>query len=163
MKRITTVFVLLFAFAAYGQDKQSSRDKIESARIALISERLGLSPDQAERFWPLYREFREQTEGLRQEYADAKSQLNKTTSTDKEKRDLLQLGLRLKERKVELEKQYSERMLTIISAEQLMSLRTAEEDFRRMLLEQLQKRRLQQDQRNQIREKIRERKNADDG
>lgn len=149
---------LLLPAIAVGQDA-TAREKIESARIALITERLNLTTEQAEKFWPLYREFRMENEALKQEYETAKSRLDPATATDEDKRALLQLGLKLKERKVNIERTYSDRMLRIISAQQLMSLKNAEEDFRRMLLNQLQRRRLQEGRRQQIRERMRQKRN----
>lgn len=154
------LMMLLLTGLGYSQEI-SAREKIESARIALITERLGLSPEQAQKFWPLYNEFRQKNEGLKKEYEAAKAEINPQTATDEDKRKLLNLGLQLKERKVDLEKDYSQRMLRIISAQQMMSLRKAEDDFRRMILEQLQKRRLQQGRRNQIRDRIRDRRDGD--
>lgn len=161
-KIILLVLVAMMSAGLYAQNT-TAKEKIESARIALITERLGLTPDQAEKFWPLYNEYRDRTQQLRQEYESAKEKLDPQTATDQDKRELLNLGLRLKEQKVELEKDYSQRMLRIISAQQIMSLRKAEDDFRRMLLEQIQKRRLQEGRRNQIRDKIKERRETDGG
>ncbi len=162
MKKLTLILLTMALFiTGYGQEATSAREKIESARIALITDRLGLTPEQAEKFWPLYNEFRLKNESLKKEYEAAREKINPKTATDDEKRKLLNLGLNLKERKVDLEKDYSQKMLRVISAQQMMSLRKAEDDFRRMILEQLQKRRLQQGRRNQIRDRVRDRRDGD--
>lgn len=156
MKNIIVLFLLVIPLGhLFAQDTAldtDQRSKIESARIALITERLGLTPDEAEKFWPLYNEFIEKRKGLRNEYNTAKSKLDPNTASEQEKKDLLNLGLKLKERQVDLEKNYSERMMKVISAQQVMALRKAEEDFRRMLLEQLERRRDRMERRQQIRE-----------
>jgi len=163
MKKLTLTFLMMALFiTGYGQEV-SAREKIESARIALITDRLGLTPEQAEKFWPLYNEFKLKNESLKKEYETARAKIDPKTATDQEKRELLNLGLNLKEQKVSLEKDYSQRMLRVISAQQMMSLRKAEDDFRRMILEQLQKRRLQQGRRNQIRDRVKDRRNGDGG
>jgi len=153
MKRLIFIGLLLaINFGVYAQSG-SARDKIESARIALITDRLGLTPDQAEKFWPIYNAYRKELTGLRNEYETARRQVDPQTASEKEKRELLNLGLQLKERKVQLERDYSDRLLKVISTAQIMSLRKAEDDFRRMLLEQIQKRRMQDGRRNQIRDR----------
>ncbi|MEP2772022.1 MAG: hypothetical protein ABJH05_07725 [Fulvivirga sp.] len=163
MKKLTLTFLMMALFiTGYGQEV-SAREKIESARIALITDRLGLTPEQAEKFWPLYNEFKLKNESLKKEYEAARAEIDPKTATDQEKRELLNLGLNLKEQKVALEKDYSQRMLRVISAQQMMSLRKAEDDFRRMILEQLQKRRLQQGRRNQIRDRVKDRRDGDGG
>lgn len=162
MKKLTLTILIVLTLTVFGYSQNvSAREKIESARIALITERLGLNPEQAEKFWPLYNEFRQKNESLKKEYEAAKAQIDPQTATDDEKRKLLNLGLSLKERKVDLERDYSQKMLRIISAQQMMSLRKAEDDFRRMILEQLQKRRLQQGRRNQIRDRVKDKRDGD--
>ena len=56
--------ILIFG-STFSQDSTSpeARRKIQAARIALISERLGLTPEQAEKFWPVYREFSQKRQG----------------------------------------------------------------------------------------------------
>ena len=153
---IIVMFLFLGGVVAWGQDK-AAEQKIQTARIALITERLGLTPGQAEKFWPLYNEFSQKRKGLRQEYNQEKAKLNMETATEDEKKALLNMGLRLKERSVQMERDYSDRMLKVITAQQIMSLRSAEEDFRRMILDQIQQRRAQNQRR---REQMRDRNNG---
>ena len=61
MKRI-----LAFALAAivampalFSQDRDSWRERIRSERVAFITEELSLTPAEAEKFWPVYNEFRD--------------------------------------------------------------------------------------------------------
>ncbi len=160
MKKVMIVMIitlLLGVMGLQGQDR-SSEQKIQAARIALITERLGLTPEQAERFWPLYNEFAQKRKELRQEYNTEKARLNMATATEEEKKALLDLGLRLKERSVQMERDYSDRMLNVITAQQIMSLRKAEDDFRKMILDQIQRRRMQrQERREQMRDRTNER------
>jgi hypothetical protein len=120
MKIFTTIlFCLLFAQITLAQDEDALR-KVESARIALITERLELTPEQAEKFWPLYREY---------------------VSKRQERKRLLDKGLELKERQLSLDRLYSERLNNVITTRQILQLRKAEEDFRQILLERLERRR----------------------
>lgn len=146
MKKILILIILsAVAFQGFSQ-KRPARERIESARIALITDRLQLSPEQAQQFWPIYNEFTEKRRELGREYEEKRKNMNRETATEDEKRELLDLGLQTKEKVLVLEKEYSDKLLEVISVEQIMELRRAEEDFRRMLLEQLQKR--QQRRRN---------------
>ena len=110
------------------------------------------------KFWPLYNEFSQKRQELRNEYSAEKAKLNMETATEAQKRALLDFGLNLKERNVALEKTYSSRMLSIITSDQILSLRKAEDDFRKMMLQQIQKRRQQrQERRDQNRDRANER------
>ena len=129
-------------------------EKIESARIALITERLKLTPEQAEKFWPLYREYMDKREELRREFTDARKNLGGDRMTEEESKKLLDKGLELKERQLALEKNYTERLNTVITTQQILQLRRAEDDFRQLLLQRIERRREQRD-RLQRREELR--------
>ncbi len=139
MKTLVTVLIISWSLTLVGQS-QAGVDKIESARIALITERLELSPEQAERFWPLYREYTQQRQDLRQDFVNARKSLDNKDLSEEQTKELLDRGLRLKERELDLDKRYLDRLNQVISNKQLLELRKAEQDFRRMLLERLQNR-----------------------
>ncbi|MFM7194900.1 MAG: hypothetical protein ACKOYP_09010, partial [Bacteroidota bacterium] len=48
-----------------------ARERIDAARAAVITERLGLTPEQAEKFWPIYHEFANRRQELHREFGDA--------------------------------------------------------------------------------------------
>ncbi len=62
-KNIWIAFLLVWlTSASFAQEEElqqqqtidpKAREKVEAARIALITNRLGLSPGQAEKFWPI--------------------------------------------------------------------------------------------------------------
>lgn len=136
----TALFFLVATGAATGQGR-TPYERIEAARIALITERLDLSPEQAEKFWPIYREYSDQREDLRREFISVRLKLNRRQLSEAESQEVLQLGLDIKEREVELDRTYNERLSAVISSRQLLELRKAEQDFRRMLMQRLQRRR----------------------
>lgn len=136
-----------------------ARERVEAARIAMISNRLGLTPDQAEKFWPIYREFALKRTEMRQEFRRAQSGLDPNNPDPAKQQELINLGLQIKQRELDLEKDYSGRILRVISAQQLISLRKAEMDFRQMILNQLQQRRALQQRREQFRENQRLKRN----
>lgn len=147
MKKIIMVMLLVFSGTLLTAQSKEALEKIESARIALITERLELTPEQAEKFWPLYREYSEKRKELRQEFMDARQSVDRKDMTEEESKMLLNKGLELKERQLNIDRTYAERLTRVISTQQLLQLRKAEDDFRRMLLERLERRR---DQRERI-------------
>ncbi len=152
------VFCLATAAAQDGvPEKQDPKnvEKIQSARIALISEKLKLTPDQAEKFWPIYREFTERRMDLRKQFREAERKNDPARPKADRDQELLKLGLFLKQQNVDLEKNYSERLLKIISAQQLLTLPKAEEEFRRLLLQRIQDRQDLREMRKENRENIR--------
>jgi hypothetical protein len=141
MKIFTLIVVFLgLAPALVAQDDDGMK-KVEAARIALITERLELTPEQAEKFWPVYREYVAKRQDLRKEYLDARKELNGKELSEDESKRLLDKGMQLKERQLALDKLYSERLNNVITTRQILALRKAEDDFRQMLLDRLEKRR----------------------
>jgi len=132
----------------FGQS-DDARARIEAAKIALITERLQLTPAQAEKFWPIYNEYSRKQEEIRRAFNQARSQHNMQTASEEENKRMLELGLQTKERTIDLERVYSKRLLQVIDNRQLLSLRKAEADFKVMIInrlrEQQQKRQEMQD------------------
>lgn len=155
-KLLIWTIMMGLAYPLFSQDTDldrqdpKARDKIQAARIALISEKLKLTPAQAETFWPIYREFTEQRADLRKQFREAErnQDVNKTKA-DREQR-LIRLGLELKQQNVDLEKKYSERLLNVISAQQLLTLPKAEQEFTRILMQRLQERQEMREQRQEM-------------
>ena len=162
MKTIILAVIGLFIYqGAFAQEppalNQETMDKIKAARIALITERLELSPDQAERFWPIYREFSEERRGLREQMRDIRFQSKKEGLTDSEGKQLMEKAYQLKQRELNVEKKYADRLMKVISAQQLVSLRSAEQDFNRMIMRKIEQRQNQRMQREQMRQRRDER------
>jgi hypothetical protein len=154
MKKIIILCVgLLITASAFAQDEEpvvidpKAQEKIKAARIAFITERLGLTPAEAEKFWPVYREFSLKREELRKQYRDNRKNPDPNKTVDQNEKEALDLGLRLKQNELDLEKEYSGKLLNVVPAQKVMALRGAEHDFRKLLIEQIQKRQMMQQQR----------------
>ena len=162
MKRISIVLILFFiSFGSYAQNREAMK-KIESARIALITERLGLTPAQAEKFWPVYREYNMERREIRKQFRDARLGLDMKNLSEEQSKDLVQKGIEMKQKELNLEKEYSGRLTEVISTQQLFKLKNAEKDFQQMLLKRIQDQRLRQDQNQKMmqrREMMKDRNN----
>lgn len=150
-KLITILFLLIVTVSVKAQDEtdgmdQKTRSKVEAARIAYITERLGLTPDEAEKFWPVYREFGQKRQEIRKEYNEARK-------NGKPENELVELGLKVKQRELDLEKEYSGRLMNTISAQKLITLRSAEREFTQILIKQIQQRQIEQQRQQQIRDR----------
>lgn len=163
MKKLVILVLMLFAgVAAFAQDTEpveqipmdpKTQEKIKNLRIAYISDKLGLTPDQAEKFWPLYREFAEKRNETRKELIDAHKAARQGGVDPKQDEQLVNLGLKIKQMELDLEKDYSGRLMKVISAQQILNLRKAEKDFQLMVLQQLQQRRMQQQRQENFRDR----------
>jgi hypothetical protein len=147
MMKILRIFLLMaLAIPVFAQDADDAeatgedpraQQTIRAAHAAYITERLSLTPEEAEKFWPVYREFAKKRLLIRR-------QLRVARRNGQDEKNLIELDLKLKQQELDLEKEYSARFLQIIPAEKLLNLRQAEADFRKLLLRQLQQRQRRQ-------------------
>jgi hypothetical protein len=154
IKLTFTIMLTMLAISGFSQNEEALK-KIESARIALITERLGLTPEQAEKFWPVYHEYSEQRKLLRDEFHSMRKSTEGKQISDEESKKILEKGLQLKERQLTLDKTYNERLSRVISNNQLLMLRRAEEDFKKMILQRLDNRQEQRERLNRREERKR--------
>ena len=157
MKAVVKIlFICLAAISAFGQDEdlpqpqdKKVRDKIEAARIAYITDQLQLTPAEAEKFWPIYREFAERRKAIRQQLRNA----NKNADPNQTDQDVVDQQFKAKQQELDLEKDYSGRLLKVISAQKLRSLPQAERGFRQMILDQIQRRQMQQERQQNLKDR----------
>jgi len=161
-KILTLLFGLMMAFAANAQVDDDvepaqldpkAQEKINGLRIAYLTDKLGLTPEQAEKFWPIYREFALKRMEARAELRQAKKGMDPNNPDPKKQQELVDLSLKVKQRVLDLEKEYSGRLLKVVTAQQMLRLPTAEAEFRGYLNDLIQQRRLNQQRRENFREK----------
>ena len=135
---------------AQNPGQQTAKEKLEAARIAMITERLGLSPEQAQEFWPLYNEYAEQRRQIQNQFREAHQGMDVNQMSEEERQKMIRARMEMKQNQLNLESQYSEKMMQVISSRQLMALKKAEDDFKAMILRRIEQRRQQQLQRQQM-------------
>ena len=141
MRKITiliTVLSFTFSMSLKAQDDYPrGKEKIRAAKVGLITNRLNLSEEQAKIFWVVYDEFdkkrSEIRKNIRQMTAESR---NITTSDDKILSDLKEV-LSLKQKEVDLEKEYLSKFLKTINVRQLSELFKTEQLFNQMLVKKL--------------------------
>lgn len=139
-KIIILITILAFAFSASlkAQDEYPrGKEKIRAAKVGLITNRLNLTEEQAKIFWVVYDEFdkkrAEIRKSIRQMTAESR---NITTSDDKILSDLKDV-LSLKQKEVDLEREYLSKFLKAINVRQLSELFKTEQLFNQMLVKKL--------------------------
>lgn len=159
MKKIIIVALLFACLGSYGQSEEALK-KIEAAKIALITERLELTPEQAEKFWPIYREYSQKNREIRKNFNEARRNFDPNTASEEENKKMLEMANEVKQNQLDLERNYSQRLLKVITSRQLNNLRKAETDFREMLLRRIKAQQLkQQQQRRRNNDRLNNRRN----
>lgn len=164
MKRYLILLIgLVLGIGAFGQDQEIQpadpkvAEKIQAARIAYITDQLKLTPEEAAAFWPIYREFAEKRDGVKRQIKEGRKNPDPSKSQEENDKELYDLQLKVKQEELNLEKEYSGRMLKVISLQKLRELPDAEKRFRQMVLMQIQRRQQLQDRKRILRDQNQQR------
>lgn len=156
---ITFLLSFIILIPAIAQDEvelpkdTKAREKIIAARIAYITEKLNLTPSEAEKFWPIYNEFDQKRKEIRTEAKDLRKNPDPTKSAEENQKVALAQQHEFKQKELNLEKDYSNRLLNVVSAQKVMTLPRAERDFRTLLLKRMQQQQALKEQRQQQRDR----------
>lgn len=129
MKNLLLILTLGFIFLLPKPiQAQDGMDKIRSAMVSLYTERMQLTPEQAKQFWPLH-----------EEYEAERRRINREIRAIKEKGNPAELARldELEAQRFELRNKFKSRFLKVISSSQLSKMYAAEEEFRKMLIERM--------------------------
>lgn len=129
----------LLATAASAQTKPGLQ-RIQNAKIALITNRLNLSTEQSQQFWPVYNEYEAKKQEVRLSIRRLNAETNNLTASDERILADIREMMNLRQKEVDLDKEYMNRFLKIINVRQLAELYKTEQQFTRMLLEKLNRR-----------------------
>ncbi len=133
---IFTAFILLMGVAGLQAAQNTPKEKVEAMRIAFITSRLDLSPEQSRQFWPVYNGYRHDLAQLRRNFFPNDEGADSHLDADRQ--------LEFEQRKLDLKKQYKPQFEQILGKAKLNQLVTAEEDFKRLLIQTMRNRRQQQ-------------------
>ncbi len=130
---------LLLAVGPVQAQDGEGRQKIESAKIGYITNRLNLTTEQAPQFWSVYNEYSARKQELNRKVRQLNSQSLKQGVAEQDVIRNLNQSNEAKQKIADLDQEYQPRFLKVISAGQLAELQNAERTFNKMLLDRLNK------------------------
>lgn len=147
MKKTTWILLiaLTIAFAANAQrgNPQVDFEQIKSQKIAFITEKLNLTPKEAQDFWPVYNQFEKERMDVQQKRRDLeeKTRDENVRMSDNEIIKTTRSIAATFKKEAELTENYNERFLKILPPQKVLQLYRAENQFRAHMFEQYRKRR----------------------
>lgn len=115
---------------AQREDKSAvDKEKLESAKIAFITKRLDLTPEQAEKFWPLYNQHSKDKRTLMRGVYDPVQKDEKLT--DEKALELIDRKFSTQQKILELEKGFLKKIVQVITPVQALQLEDVNKDFAR--------------------------------
>jgi len=144
MKKYPKILVFLafvIALPAYAQTggRNQNREKLRSQRIAFITNRLELTPEEAKAFWPVYDEYESKRQEIVKLYHQQKmsGHDNPDQLTDKEALEIADSQLIEAQKLLDLRKEYHNKFKQVLPAKKILKLYDSEREFQKMLLDRL--------------------------
>tara|TARA_R110002012_G_scaffold322033_1_gene554000 strand:+ start:10103 stop:10555 length:453 start_codon:yes stop_codon:yes gene_type:complete len=137
IKKILLLTLLFTSALFYGQ-RDVDKDKIKTLKIAFITEKLNLSPQEAQGFWPIYNDYQAEKDKLRQkEYVEIRSKINDADKlSEKEAATLLNKVMLHENEENKLLENFMGKVTKVISAKKTLLLLRSEDEFKKQLIRQ---------------------------
>jgi Spy/CpxP family protein refolding chaperone len=143
-KRYRNTFALLLLFigvastAAQAQRRSEEEiKKIQDAKVAIITNRLNLTPEQSTDFWPMYNEYSQKRREIHRAQRKIINDKKAEGQNDESVLNNLKEVQELRQKELDLEKEYQNKFLKVITASQVIELYKAERTFNDMLIQRL--------------------------
>ena len=141
MKQIRIYLLFLCLLAAgnvWGQRDGGGREaidpeRLQTARIAYITTRISLKPEQAEKFWPVFNSFTESRDASMRTMGDLSRGVE--NMTEEEAKSRIQQKLQIQQKLVQDEKIFVAEAAKVLTYKQLLLLQNIAKDFNRHLFE----------------------------
>lgn len=149
MKKVLTLMCLsiFFSWSLSAQRPSESSEKIKALKIAYLTEQLNLTPQEAEKFWPIYNAHDEEHNSLRYKTRLAyKKAIEQNKSLDnniseKEAQKIILLKLETDKKIYESQSNFIAKVKKVLSYKKIMKLQVAEIEFGRKLMRKYKRKR----------------------
>lgn len=150
MKKILYIAFFLISVTAFSQRGGKMQQRIKAQKIAFITERLQLSSEEAQKFWPIYNAFEAITEKIKSEDLRAfRQKMNQNTEISEDEADkLLEKLIKAEDKMYQAKIDLITNLKGVISSKKIIILKRTEEDFHRKLLGKLRHMREKKEKKN---------------
>lgn len=141
MKKLILVTLAMIFFAGWSHaqnDRAAFQKKLNSMRIAFITQELDLSADEAKAFWPIYDSYTAERRTLRKQ---KRSTTPKSGMTSVEAEEMIEGSFENDAKEIELKKKYYDQLKAVIPVEKVAKLSATEQEFRKRILKAAKERR----------------------
>ena len=136
------IIPILVLFISLNTFSQSKKDKIKALKVSFLTERLELTQEEAQQFWPVYNTYDDITnkikhEDLRNIHREIRD--NQNTLSNERSTELLNQIATAESKLYDENVKLNNKLKKIISPKKVILLKIAEEDFKHKLFEQWKK------------------------
>lgn len=137
-KIYSLLILLLFTSLSFSQGFRDKKEKIKALKIAFISQKLSLTTEQAEKFWPIYNKYEDKIVALKE--TQLKQRFQKKELTDEEALKQIEEAEATEVEIMSLKKKMRAELIPVIGADKVVELQKIEHEFHKKLLEKLKDR-----------------------
>lgn len=140
---LTSIFILLFIAGAFAQKECSDHckkmEQIKAQKVAFITDKLQLTVEEAQQFWPVYNEMNKKSEEIDAQIKKIVQNFkkNKETLTNTELEAMSDKMMELEASSSKLDQEYYLKFKKILPIMKILELHQAERQFKHELLQQL--------------------------
>jgi len=134
------VALLFGSFSALGQTgKTQAHEYVTSQKIAFFTETIGLIPEEAEKFWPVYNAYWKKKNAITKDRQNkmAYYSRNQESLSDSEMRKLADSYIQQEVQKAQLLKEYHGKFKEILPIHKVMKIYKADYQFKEYLLKKI--------------------------
>lgn len=150
MKNWIMVWLMMgITLTTFGQRGSNiDREKLDAARVGFITNRLSITPEQAEKFWPLFNEHEEDRMSMMREMRNI-SKKSEGEISNEEASELIQARFDIQMKLLNAEKRFLEKVSETLSPVQSLRLNEANRDFTRHIYRMQRRERGSRDRENE--------------
>ena len=141
--KVLIIALLLISSVSFAQRKMDPEmmEQIKTKKIAFITEKVGLTSKEAEKFWPVYNQWEKDRYDLMEKKRSVLDCLDSKTppKSEPEYKKLANEFTAIHVREGKLMEEYNIKLLSILSAEKVVKLYAAEGKFRSYLMHEYRK------------------------
>ncbi|MDD5509034.1 MAG: hypothetical protein PHD25_12050 [Bacteroidales bacterium] len=136
---ISFFFTYQQTFAQPGEKSDKPREVIQAHKIAFITDRLDLTPDEAQRFWPVYNEYQDKREMVQKEmFKDFDIRdMDIDALTDEQATEIADNQIIKAQKLLDVQKEYHIHFKEVLSGKKVLKLYQAEKEFQHELLRKI--------------------------
>ena len=122
---------------AQNHKMDKKREKIEVQKIAFITKQLDFTPEEAQKFWPVYNQFSDARKQLHEQHK--KNRKNIDDLSDSEIEQVIDNHIILDQKELDIKKKYHTEFKKVLSNKRIAKLYHSEEQFKRELLKRIKR------------------------
>lgn len=114
-------------------DKKMTKEEKEAKMIGYLTEKLSLTSEEAEEFWPVFKSMKEELKANHKDFKEDKPEKDVKIDemTDEEVIELLEKGFSMRQKDLDIKKSYNQKFINIIGPKRTAKLYHLEKEFKK--------------------------------